>query len=335
MRNRILMSSAALMLVMGTASLAQTERRDPAQSPPAAQQGEQSAPDAQKGRASQPGAQQQQMQQQQKPRAQDQKGSQQPSTAQDQKARPQRDQTTGQAPRSGQQDQPTRAQDQKAPPQPGAQDRTAPQQPSAQRPARGDQPSSAQAPADRQGTDVKISKDQETQISQRLASRDVHRIDRSRVNFNIAVGTAVPASVRFVPLPSTIVAIVPQYRGYHYVVVEDEIVIIEPRTRRIVHVMPFSGGSRAAVTKRKVSMSDANRDYVRTTVKARPRAAETTGTGITEIVVGDTLPETVVIERFPDPVYRRVPVLRSYQYIQRNDDIYLVDRNRRVIEMFD
>jgi len=343
MRKLILLGSAALVLVMGAAS-AQTERRDGAQSPPAASgaQGEQSMPDAQKGRA-QPGAQQKPTQQPQ-PRAQEQRGPQQPSAAQDRQSdqparaqgRQERDQTSGQSPRGGETDRPAaqrELQDQPA----RAQERSSPQQPAAQSPARsGDQPSRAQAPADRQAADVKISQEQQTQISQRLASRDVHRIDRSRVNFNIAIGTTVPASVRFVPLPSTIVAIVPQYRGYYYAVVEDEIVIIEPRTRRIVYVMPYSGGSRASVrSESRLKLSQPNREFVRKSVKMRPRTAETTGVVTREIIIGEPLPETVVVERFPDTVYRRVPALRSYQYVVRDDDIYLVDRNRRVIEMID
>ncbi len=32
--------------------------------------------------------------------------------------------------------------------------------------------------------------------------------------------------------------IVPQYRGYDYIIVGDEIVIIEPRTMRIVAIIP-------------------------------------------------------------------------------------------------
>jgi hypothetical protein len=349
MRNRILLSSAALVLVMGTASVAQMERRDGAQTPPAASgaQGEPSAPDRQKGRASQPGAQQQPSPQQQ-PRAQDRRGEQPPSASQDRKSEQparaqgrqdgQREQTT-QSPRGGEAERPAAQQrdrqDRTRQDQPSqAQDRTSAQQPSAQR-ERDEQPARAQGPAGRQGADVQITQQQQTQISQRLASRDVHRIDRTRVTFSIAIGTTVPASVRFVPLPSTIVSIVPQYRGYYYAVVEDEIVIIEPRSRRIVYVMPY-GGSRASVkSERRVTLSRPNRDFVRKTVRTRPRVVETTGVVTHEIEVGAVLPETVVIEEFPDVVYRRVPELRSYRYIVRDDDIYLVDRERRVIEVID
>jgi hypothetical protein len=38
-------------------------------------------------------------------------------------------------------------------------------------------------------------------------------------------------------LPVEIVTIVPAYRGYKYILVEEEIVIIDPRTLRIVAVI--------------------------------------------------------------------------------------------------
>jgi hypothetical protein len=44
--------------------------------------------------------------------------------------------------------------------------------------------------------------------------------------------------VHFVTLPSEIVQIVPQYRGFDYFLVEDEIVIVDPHTLEIVAVIP-------------------------------------------------------------------------------------------------
>jgi Protein of unknown function (DUF1236) len=44
--------------------------------------------------------------------------------------------------------------------------------------------------------------------------------------------------VHFVVLPEEIVRIVPQYRGFDYFLVEDEIVIVDPRTLEIVAIIP-------------------------------------------------------------------------------------------------
>jgi hypothetical protein len=48
----------------------------------------------------------------------------------------------------------------------------------------------------------------------------------SKVNFNISVGTVVPRTVTLHPLPATVIEVCPQWRGYRFVLVGDEIVII-------------------------------------------------------------------------------------------------------------
>jgi hypothetical protein len=88
------------------------------------------------------------------------------------------------------------------------------------------------------GGSVQLSEDQRSQIKTVIGHGRGPRLSRSDVNFSISVGTRVPRSVHFVTLPSEIVRIVPQYRGYEYFLVEDEIVIIDPQTLEIVAVIP-------------------------------------------------------------------------------------------------
>ena len=59
----------------------------------------------------------------------------------------------------------------------------------------------------------------------------------TNVNFGIRVGIVVPRTVRIAPVPVTLVEIQPAWRGYMYFVYEDEIIIVEPRTLRIVAVL--------------------------------------------------------------------------------------------------
>src|SRR4029077_20936876 len=59
----------------------------------------------------------------------------------------------------------------------------------------------------------------------------------TNVNFDIKVGTVVPRTVRVAPLPVTIVEIEPQWRGYMYFVYNDEIIVVEPGSLRIVAVL--------------------------------------------------------------------------------------------------
>jgi hypothetical protein len=70
-----------------------------------------------------------------------------------------------------------------------------------------------------------------------LQSGSAPKVSRASVNFNISVGTVVPRTVRFAPLPPTLVTIYPMYRGYQYFVVDEEIIIVEPRTLRIVTII--------------------------------------------------------------------------------------------------
>jgi Protein of unknown function (DUF1236) len=88
------------------------------------------------------------------------------------------------------------------------------------------------------GGSVQLSEDQRSQIKTVIGRGSGARLSRSNVNFDISVGTRVPRSVHFVTLPSEIVSIVPQYRGFEYFLVEDEIVIVDPHTLEIVAVIP-------------------------------------------------------------------------------------------------
>jgi uncharacterized protein DUF1236 len=83
---------------------------------------------------------------------------------------------------------------------------------------------------------VQLSSEQRTKIHVTLANQRAERI--TNVNFTIRVGARVPRTVRFYPLPVEIVDVVPEYQGYDYILVGDEILIIDPETLEIVAVLP-------------------------------------------------------------------------------------------------
>jgi hypothetical protein len=88
------------------------------------------------------------------------------------------------------------------------------------------------------GAGAELSTEQRTQVRQTiLQSGNVPRVSRSEVNINISVGTVVPRSVRLVSLPERIVTIRPAWRGFLYFVVEDEIIVVEPGSLKIVAVI--------------------------------------------------------------------------------------------------
>jgi hypothetical protein len=87
------------------------------------------------------------------------------------------------------------------------------------------------------GTSVQLSADQRSQIKTIIGRERGPRLGSS-ANFSVSVGTRVPRSVHVVVLPEEIVRIVPEYRGYNYFLVGDEIVIVDPRTLEIVAIIP-------------------------------------------------------------------------------------------------
>jgi hypothetical protein len=208
------------------------------------------------------------------------------------------------------------------------------------------QPNNQQNTADRSSNtnvnaSVNINDQQRTRISTSISHLNVQPLNN--VNFSLSVGTVVPRDVRLQPLPAEVVEIVPQYQGYNFVLVKDEIVIVEPSSYKIVAVMPYSGRSTAAAParseQRKVTFSDRDREVIRRHAKARPveRERQTTGSTVrTEIRRGERVPDGVEIDAFPDEVYREAPSLREYRYIHRDSRTYIVEpQERRVIEEID
>jgi Protein of unknown function (DUF1236) len=87
---------------------------------------------------------------------------------------------------------------------------------------------------------VQLSSEQRSRISTTIKTtiRSQHVEPIRNVNFEIRVGVRVPRTVHLYTLPTEIVEIVPEYRGFEYVLVGDEILIIDPNTLEIVAVLP-------------------------------------------------------------------------------------------------
>lgn len=64
-----------------------------------------------------------------------------------------------------------------------------------------------------------------------------HRVAPASVDFSIGVGRNVPNYVRTYPVPEDVWSIWPEYRRYVYIWVGDEILVINPRTHRIVAIL--------------------------------------------------------------------------------------------------
>jgi hypothetical protein len=85
------------------------------------------------------------------------------------------------------------------------------------------------------GSGAKLSTEQRTKIT--TVIRDQHIAPVTNINFSISVGTRVPRDVGFRPLPAEIVTYYPDWRGYEFFLVRDQIVVVDPRTLEIVAVL--------------------------------------------------------------------------------------------------
>jgi hypothetical protein len=79
-----------------------------------------------------------------------------------------------------------------------------------------------------------------------LSGRDVPREDR--VDFALNVGIEVPTRVRVREIPSELIEIHPEWRGYDYFVVRDDIVVVD-HSHKIVTTLPVGARSSSVETR--------------------------------------------------------------------------------------
>lgn len=165
---------------------------------------------------------------------------------------------------------------------------------------------------------------------QRIADTIRQRVERNEVRpvqnlgVSVSVGAELPSRVQLQPLPSEIAAIRPQYRDYRYTVSDREIVIVDPRSRRIVEVIDRGGGRGGSVD---IYAAFEHRRDVR-----RWRRPDT-------IVFreGVVLPAGAPYHDLPDEVIERHPDWRGYQYVMtESEEVAIVEpRTRRIVEVVD
>lgn len=130
------------------------------------------------------------------------------------------------------------AQDQKAAPQ-QAQDKPAAttQQKSATTPASDGRPSATTGAAASGGTAAASAPPAEKRGQIATAIKQEKIPATTNVNFNISVGARVPSTVTFYPVPSRIIEIYPEWRGYQVILVNGRYIVVRPQTYEIVYII--------------------------------------------------------------------------------------------------
>jgi hypothetical protein len=192
----------------------------------------------------------------------------------------------------------------------------------------------------RLGTDtsgrVAVNDTQQRQITTALRKRRVETFD-----VKVSVGSVAPANVRIGAVSADIVAVLPQFRGYSFFATREEIVIVEPRGRKVVALIPVKLTATASAPPRqeyqehqeRVTRTD-SAPPVRTVQRERD---VTVGRSIrTETVGRSARAEAVPTEEeiLAAPVARG-PVgttvtrtYRTYQYVEEPSETVIIQHRR-------
>jgi hypothetical protein len=192
----------------------------------------------------------------------------------------------------------------------------------------------AQQPGSATTATSTVNDQQRTEVRQRL-SRERTAMSRETQNLNIQVnvGTQLPPRVRPRPLPPDIVRIVPRYRGYEYTVIDDEIVVLEPRTRRVVEIISEpERGSRmsASPAGQRIVIAPEHREILKQTV----RRSSTTGSTGQPGAAFDA--NCLTLQAVPEELTRANPDLGNYKMLAIGEQVVLIDpQEQKVVEVID
>jgi hypothetical protein len=177
-----------------------------------------------------------------------------------------------------------------------------------------EQPKTAEQAKDKTAGHVQVSAEQHSNIRERLFKET--RVEKTKVNVTVNIGRAIPRTVHLHTLPVAIVAIAPAYRGYDYVVLEDDtILIVDPRTYLVVDLIPAGGAARA-----QLALSADQRHFLFTSLPKSHRADVHI-----RLALGAEVPRSIELLSFPSVAVERVPSVQRYRYIVSGDDIVIVD----------
>ena len=173
---------------------------------------------------------------------------------------------------------------------------------------------------------VDLSGDKKDRVKTSFRSENVKKI--TNVNIDISVGRRLPRDWDYHPVPSAVIVIVPEYRGYRYAYIEDRYVIVDPDTYEVVYVLEADGGSSVGRSTGELGSARCSADLTfseedRTFIIEKVRHSHSVKIG--DLRIGLSLPGDVEVETFPSEVTSRVSRLDQCRYVVVDDRIAVVD----------
>jgi hypothetical protein len=136
-------------------------------------------------------------------------------------------------------------------------------------------------------------------------------------------------------LPPDIARIMPQYRDYNYIVIDNRVAIIDPRQREVVEILDDGPGygRTAAYGRDRIVISDDTRTRFRELVRG---SSTTVGSTSPSGGTGTSASNCLSLQPIPEELARTHPELNSYRYLTIGDQVVLVDpQQQKIVQVID
>ena len=140
----------------------------------------------------------------------------------------------------------------------------------------------------------------------------------------LTVGSHIPRNHRLYRFTPALLALVPMYAAYSYLVVDDTICVVDPETYAVVDVIPSSieqAGPGAGPYGGRLALSS---EQMRCIYEGVPRDEARVDLRI-RLALGAEVPRDVNLARFPERTLGCAPALADFGYIVVENDVVIVD----------
>jgi hypothetical protein len=165
---------------------------------------------------------------------------------------------------------------------------------------------------------------QRREVRQRLVGNPgVQRISRSQLNVALAMGSRIPRRHRLYRFAPALLAIIPAYAAYRYLIVDDTICVVDPDSYAIVDVIPSSIEQASPQSAERPALA-LSTGQMRCVYAATAKDQARSDLRI-RLALGAEIPRNVELFAFPEEGLACAPELAGYRYIVVEDDVVIVD----------
>jgi len=171
---------------------------------------------------------------------------------------------------------------------------------------------------------VQATDHQRREVRQRLfADRGAQRISRNQLNVALSRGSRIPRHHRLHRFAPALLALIPAYAAYRYLIVDDTICVVDPESYAIVDVIPSSIEQAIPLATERPALA-LSTDQMRCIYSATPLDQARSDLRI-RLALGAEIPRNVELFAFPEEGLSCAPELAAYRYIVVEDDVVIVD----------